>query len=298
VLSKEKLLAKAIPGYEHRALEGFDLLINHEVLEHNQDTRYKRKPLDVLERELGTVNRALPPRALNVLRGIVIWVEWEERDDPDFNKGVVAKYYTAGGTKALLWELSTKKHPWKLNNVEITNLHLITAGNQPGMPFVRCVLLHELCHVIHFHLFGVNNPYIRAAYRQAQERKLYDESTSVLGRKMVPYARTNEIEYFADLSCAYLYQLDYYPHTRDDLKKHDPLGYKMMEQIWGAPKQLDATRQAEAEKVAARKLAAARKLQLDGKTEQSRSVLEKIIEYYPKTRSVPDAKLLLQKNQP
>jgi hypothetical protein len=297
VPSKEKLLAQAIPGYKHLTVEGFDVLIHKDVLEHNDDPRYKRKPLEVLELELGTINRVLPPRTVKVLRTIVIWVEWEDKEDPDLEKRVIAKYYGFSGNAAV-WALNKHKHPWKANNVEIINMRSLTAEHQPSRNSDRCVILHELAHAVHHHIFGSNNPYIKAAYRQAMDRKLYDESTDVRGRKIKPYARTNEREYFAELSCAYLNQLHYYPHTREELKKHDPLGYKMMEQTWGSPKQLEAALKAEAERVAVRKLAAARKLQADGKPQEARVELEKLLEYYPRTRVTAEAEALLEKIKP
>src|SRR5262249_49731457 len=44
----------------------------------------------------------------------------------------------------------------------------------------------------------------------------------------------NSHEFFAELTCAYLDRLGYYPHTRADLKKHDPATFKLMESVWGA----------------------------------------------------------------
>lgn len=157
------------------------------------------------------------------------------------------------------------------------------------------MLLHELAHAVHVQLFGAHNAAIRAAYLQARERKLYDESTTVYGRKIVPYARTNELEYFAELSRAYLHKLNYYPFTRDDLKKHDPLGYKMMELTWGKAKQIDAALRLEGEKTASRMLTSARRLQADGKRSAAQATLEKLIEFYPHTPSTPAAKQLLEK---
>src|SRR5207248_1945306 len=99
------------------------------------------------------------------------------------------------------------------------------------------VLLHELVHAIHDKCvtLGFNNPEIRTAYRQAMDRKLYDKVEHVSGEMRRAYAATSEAEYFAEISCAYLDRCNYFPFTRDDLKGHDPTGYKLMEQIWGKP---------------------------------------------------------------
>ena len=290
---KTKLLAGPVPGYKHQKIEGFDVLLNSKVLEHANDPAFKRKPLDVLELELNTIARSLTPRELKALRGVIIWVEWDEQDDPDYGRAV-AKYYGVWGNGAL-WSLKEGKHPGKANNIEIISLRALTREHQPSVKFERCVLLHEIAHAVHLQLFGPDNPTIKAAYRQAMERKLYDQAKDVYGRKIKPYASVNDKEYFAELSCAYLNKLHYFPFNREDLKKHDPTGYKMMEATWGTPKQIDALVKPENEKAAAKRLARAKQLQADNKHAEASTALEKLLEYYPQSKAANEAKTLLEK---
>src|SRR5690606_31451940 len=44
---------------------------------------------------------------------------------------------------------------------------------------------------------------------------------------------TNEQEFFAELTCAYFDQLHYYPKNRSDLEKHDPITFRLMQEVWG-----------------------------------------------------------------
>jgi hypothetical protein len=44
---------------------------------------------------------------------------------------------------------------------------------------------------------------------------------------------TNPKEYFAELSEAYFGKNDFYPFVRGELKVHDPVGYRLMEEAWG-----------------------------------------------------------------
>src|SRR5262249_20165181 len=81
----------AYPGYERRTVQGFTVLLNDEVLKHDADPRWKRKPTDVLDLELRTICAVLPERTVRLLRRLVIWVEWEDRSDPDAGRAV-AKY--------------------------------------------------------------------------------------------------------------------------------------------------------------------------------------------------------------
>jgi tetratricopeptide (TPR) repeat protein len=75
---KKRLTAGPIPGYQDRVIEGFHALVANDVLAHNDDPAYQRKPLDVLKAELATVATVLPPRAVRALRTILIWVEWDQ----------------------------------------------------------------------------------------------------------------------------------------------------------------------------------------------------------------------------
>jgi tetratricopeptide (TPR) repeat protein len=231
---KKKLKASPIPGYKVQKIEGFTVLIADSVFTHNDDPGFQRKPLEALKSELFTVANVLPRRAVTALRTILIWVEWYDDYDPDINGGVVAKYYGASGNR-FLWGLREHKHPLKANNVEIINMRALTAMHQSTEKVEQCVILHELAHAVHFQLFGSHNMTIKWAYEQATQRNLYDTSRDINGNTVKPYARTNEYEYFAELSCAYFNKLNYFPFTREELRKYDPTGYQMMEATWGKP---------------------------------------------------------------
>jgi hypothetical protein len=279
----------AVPGYKMQKIQGFTLLINDDVYRNNDDPRWKRKPIDVLDLELGTIVRRLPERMVKQLQRILLWIEWEDRSDPDLKRGVVAKYYGVYANVAL-WSLGKNKHPRKANNVEVINMKSLTREHQPNVKLERCVLLHELSHAVHHQLFGTNNAAIKATYRQAMARGLYNESKDVYGRIRKPtYASKNEREYFAELTCAYLDKLHYYPFNADDLKQHDPQGYKLMERCWGTRKQLDAAVKMKTEKEANHLLASARRLYGTGKKKEGVDALDKIIEDFPETNAGTEA---------
>jgi hypothetical protein len=232
---KWKLRANPISGYKSETIEGFHVLLAASVLAHNDDPIYQRKPLAVLKRELAIVAGSLPSRAVSALRSILIWVEWYDAEDPDIGNNIVAKYYSVGGGPSgrAAWSLSKRKHPLKANNVEIINMQSVTMEHQPGVKWERCIIPHELAHAVHYQIFGAHNARIRLDYKKAVDRRLYDRSWDAYRRPVTPtYARKNEFEYFAELSCAYFNRLQYYPFTREDLRKHDPDGYKLMVDVW------------------------------------------------------------------
>jgi hypothetical protein len=222
-----------IPGYEVRKIQGFKVAINHKVLEQPTD-EFPVKPLDVLESELKDLGRVLPAKWLVELHKVPVWVEWDEGDD-DSGSRVIAQYL---GGSFLAYARQGPNAALRANNIEILTLRGLTQIKQrDGNARNQIVLLHELVHAIHDKCIalGFNNPDIRAAYRLAMDRKLYDKVQHVSGQTRRAYASTNEAEYFAEISCAYLDRCNYFPFTRDDLKGYDPTGYKLMEQVWGKP---------------------------------------------------------------
>jgi hypothetical protein len=223
--ARPKLRPDAIPGYEVRVIEGFTVLLSKETLRMQAESRDERQPLEVLELELKTIARLFPPRALNVLRNILIWVEWnEEKPSSTGRKGqVVARYY--GGHQLAL--LAKGEQPGKAKNVTILSMKILTQEHQPKRDGGGCVILHEIAHAVHDQLLGKDDLQVKLAYKQAMERRLYDPAQ---------YVSTNAMEFFAEMTCSYFDQLEYYPKTRADLKKHDPYTYKLMEKVWGKRK--------------------------------------------------------------
>jgi hypothetical protein len=272
-----------VPGYKYREINGFHLLVNNTVLEKAKKSEDRRKPMEVLELELDLLVRAIPPRATTALRTIPVWVEWESRHAN--TSGAVAVYYP-GNTANQVFRYESLERAVKSNCVEIVSMKYLCQEHQGEKH--RCVLLHEFTHAVHHHLFGMDNPVIKAAYANAMSKGLYEGV----------YAATNEKEYFAEVSCAYFNYLNYRPETREELKKYDPVGYHMMELTWGTPKEIEDAQKPEREKSAMAKLAAARKLLRNKKKQdEAISALESIGEEFPGTRAAKDAAKILEKQR-
>jgi len=199
-------------------IQGFTALVHQEVIDNNEKSTDEKKPLEVLEMEFKIMTRILNPKSLQAVRNLLFWVEWDDAEGRQHN--AVAVYY-GGHQLAMLRE---GKHPLKANNITILRMKSLTAEHQPKRDSGRCVLLHEVAHAVQFQLLGKDNPRIKAAYNQALERKLVDKNS---------YAGSSDAEFFAEMSCAYLDKLHYYPHSRDDLRKHDDYTYRLMEATWG-----------------------------------------------------------------
>lgn len=99
--SATKIKADAVPGYKIKEIEGFTVLLSKESLEMHGASKDDRKPLEVLEQELKTITRIMPPKALKVLRNVSIWVEWDHHLAVANGGEAVAVYY-GGHQLALL----------------------------------------------------------------------------------------------------------------------------------------------------------------------------------------------------
>ena len=105
------------------------------------------------------------------------------------------------------------------------------------------VMLHELSHAYHHGMIadGYSNSEIQHCYDLAMEEGLYDyvKVHGPQGPKAPAYACTNSMEYFAELSTAFLGGLDgekefnkWYPFNRKDIAEHDPRAYELLTRLW------------------------------------------------------------------
>ncbi len=105
------------------------------------------------------------------------------------------------------------------------------------------VLIHELSHAYH-HKYpenGFENADILKCYEQAMKDKLYEcvRVHGTQGPTAKAYACENQMEYFAELSAAFLGGVDpkeefnkWYPFNRKQIKEHDPRAYALLQRIW------------------------------------------------------------------
>lgn len=98
-------------------------------------------------------------------------------------------------------------------------------------------VLHELGHAHHKENWAEGQEDIKAAWQNAIDKKLYVNVKDDKG-KVIPkaYALTNQLEYFAELTAIYFGKCNYAPFNRADLKKYDPVGYAMIQKMWGLSK--------------------------------------------------------------
>ena len=112
------------------------------------------------------------------------------------------------------------------------------------------IMLHELSHAYHHGMLpdGYGNQEIQKCYEMAMKEGLYDsieyhsdlsDNGTMSKSTAKAYASTNAMEYFAELSAAFLGGLDdtkeynkWYPYNRKQIHEHDPRAYELLSRLW------------------------------------------------------------------
>lgn len=202
-------------NYTLQDVEGWKIYVHNRLLNEQKDLG--EQALKELRMHLYHVTRRLPPRAVEKLRTVRIWVE---ADNP---KVVCACYHPSRG-----WLEAHDFNPEKAKSIEIGNpKHFLDWTHHQF-----AMVLHELAHAYHHQFLGYDDPDIKAAYKQAMEAKLYDSVLLYKGTKTRAYAANNDQEYFAELTEAWFGTNDFYPFVRAEVKEHDPRMAEVLKKVW------------------------------------------------------------------
>ncbi len=212
--------------YETRPIEGWTILVNRDFLQRRRSLA--DRTLTLLQHQLYQIVRRVPVVAVKKLRKVRIWVEEKEPNTPCMAYHPEAAWLRAHGM-----------NPDKQKCVELANARtfLDWTLEQPWM------VLHELSHAYHHQFLndGFKNSRVKAAYDRAMKSKIYEKVLRINGRDDKAYAATNPMEYFAEATEAFFGTNDFYPFVRSELKKHDPVAYELVQNLWGVgPTQISA----------------------------------------------------------
>ncbi len=219
----------SVPGYATEKIGGFTLFLHPEIKNHEKE--FKTSPMEVLNLELKMLGQILNKKALAKVQTLPFWVEWDETPEgANTGGGTVIAYYLS--TDLRMTRIKGE-HLLRAKTITLCSLKTLTKLHQPGIDTGKCVLLHEVAHAVHDQLIGFENPEIKLAFSQAMSRKLYQPGL---------YMTSSSKEFFAELTCAYLDRLDYFPRNRSDLKKHDSATFKLLERIWSTSASLESAK--------------------------------------------------------
>jgi hypothetical protein len=211
-----------ISTYKNYSIQGFTVLVNQELLQHQHQANQAREELNS---QLQKIRVVMPAKPWQALQGVKIWMEWKRKSDGAAEFHVSTKWLQQHGY-----------YPEKAGGIEISNANNFVKWSRTQQPWM---ILHELSHAYHFLFLGESDRGITDAYQQAVNLHLYESVDYVSGKKMRAYALTNPTEYFAELSEAYFGKNDFYPFTRQQLAEYDPVGFQLMQQVWESNNKLE-----------------------------------------------------------
>jgi len=202
-------------GYATRTIEGFTVYVEVALAKPNDELG--REAIAVLSAKLLDVRRAVPERALAVLREVPIWLD---RADPKFP---CAAYHPSRE-----WLVENGCDPRKARAVQIANARtfLDWTHEQPSM------VLHELAHGYQDRMRAEDRALVAAAYARAVASGAYDKVLRASGVEDRHYALENPSEFFAEATEAYFGTNDFAPFVRAELARDDPETAKLVSELW------------------------------------------------------------------
>ncbi len=210
-------------GQPDELIEGWTVKVSGQLLD--ADKEATAKALELLTAQLQEIVRVVPAPALAKLREVTLWFS------PEYPGVKPSAEYHPGRD----WLVEHQRNPAMVKGVEFTDIRNFEAETKRMPNFV----LHELAHSYHDRVFSFDNAEIAAAYGRAKAAGSYDkvERWNGWGRANTTeraYAMTNPQEYFAETSEAFFGRNDFYPFTREELRKHDPEMEKLLERLWNS----------------------------------------------------------------
>lgn len=215
--------ANGITGYEPREFAGWQVKVSRKLLQ--SDGAAVERAVALLKSMLDDIVRAVPAAAVAELREVPLWMS-----PPYEGFGQKAEYHPDAG-----WLREHGRDPAMAKCVEFTNIAIFDKEVKRMPNFA----LHELAHAYHDRVLGHEHPGIIAAFEKAKAAGSYNrvQRRDGEGRRRLDraYAMTNEKEYFAECSEAFFFRNDFFPFDREELRKHDPAVFAVLEKAWAGP---------------------------------------------------------------
>lgn len=213
------------PTHQIKDVVGWKVHVSNVLLEHEAPAT--EKALALLAQQLQEIDRVVPAAAVTELRKVPLWFS------PEYPQAAARAEYHPGAN----WLRKQGRDPALVKAVEFTNISIFEREAQRMPNFA----LHELAHAYHDLVIedGFENTAIKAAYDKAKANGRYEKVEQRFGDgrsvQTKAYALQNPQEYFAECSEAFFSTNDFYPFHRDQLVKHDPEMFALLQRLWGVP---------------------------------------------------------------
>jgi hypothetical protein len=213
--------------YQTNTIEGWRVLVDQRLLDDNRVAT--EKALELLGIQLREIASKVPAPAVTKLREVTLWFS------PQYSNTIAKAEYHPGAE----WLREHNRNPDMAKGVEFTNVDQFESETRRMPNFT----LHELAHAFHdrFLQDGFENEAIKTAFERAKANGSYDKVERWIGTGRAPtkeraYAMTNPMEYFAETTEAFFSRNDFFPFTREELKRPDPEMHDLLAKLWTAEK--------------------------------------------------------------
>ncbi len=207
-----------IADHETQMIAAWKVFVDRELLTGSDGEEIGRKALRLLDDKLFEITLRLPAKRIKQLQTIPIWI--------DYKHELTSMQYHPG--KGWL-----RDHGYDVKMVKAVHIpradRFVDHIANHAQPWA---LLHELAHAYHDQFLGWDHDGIRKAYRSLKATGEYESVLHINGRQREHYALTNEKEFFAEMSEAFLGTNDFYPFVRGELRTASPETFSLMQSIW------------------------------------------------------------------
>jgi len=209
--------------YETHSARGWTVFVEKQLAV--EAPELARRALRRLDRTLGEAIVVLPESARPRLQRLTLFLMY----------GVAS---TAGGRDNGLeyFQATAPQHYPNLDPRMASSIVIYSAANYVWISrfWALKALVHECAHAHDLEQWPEFRRDIYEAWQHAEKLGLYrnvkDDAGATLEKA---YAAQNHLEYFAEISCAYFVGCNYAPFNRAELKAYDPVGYALVEKLWG-----------------------------------------------------------------
>jgi len=206
----------AVEGYRNRTVQGWPVRVSQRLL--SKESEATRIAIQLIDQQLDRLGDILPIHITERLRTVPLWIS-----PPYAGRKPVAEYHPNAR-----WLSDNGRRAELTECVEFTNVAIFEKECR-RMPML---VLHELAHAYHHQVLGFEHPEIKALFERARKSGTYDAVQRNNGHVERAYAMTDQKEYFAETSEAFLGTNDFFPFNRRQLEEHDPDMFELLERIW------------------------------------------------------------------
>lgn len=216
---------KSDAGREVRDVSGWKVHISKSLLDSQRAETHHA--LELLKKMLDEIIVVVPKVAVVELQKVPLYFS-----PPYPGKRGGAEFHPDTG-----WLRDNGRDPMMAKCVEFSGI----ADFEEEMNRMPNFALHELAHAYHHRAVdgSFDNAEVKSAYERAKASGKYDHierrhgngKPNSFGRA---YAMTDPMEYFAESSEAFFSRNDFFPFSREDLKRHDPEMFELVAKLWGA----------------------------------------------------------------